>query len=112
MAPFAHTAPAEVKMASLAAHVRTPSVFFDSNAALGTPSHVSGQCKARKGNLLLIIALSALVPRLLALEASEVTAVQALNLFVSFLNPRDVLLTLQVRAPDHISVLIDLTRQP
>ena len=81
----AHTAPAEVKIASLAAHVRTPSVFLDSNTAVWTSSHVSGQREAREGALLLIIAFSALMPRLLALEASEVPAVLALNLLVSLL---------------------------
>ena len=109
----AHTAPAETITASFASHMKTPFEFFDFNTAFGTSSHVfaPAQREAREDSLLLIIALSALMPRLLALEASEVTAVLALNLLVSLIIPRDVLLTVQIRAPDHLIVLIDLARQ-
>ena len=106
-----HAAPTEVETASLAAHMRASSIFLNPNTTLWTSSHVFAQCEASKGPCLLIIALSALMPRLLALKASEVTAVLALDLNISLLKPCNIFFTLQIGTPEHFIVLVNLARQ-
>lgn len=83
-------------------------VLLDPDSALWAPAHIFDQREARECSLLLVVALSALMPVLLALEAGVMPAVLARDLHLVLSVSPDVLLALQVRTEDKIRVHVDL----
>ena len=110
IAKYSHTAPAEFTVAATAVHVGTPIVFLDLYLALGAPAHISGQREAPESASLLIVALTTLVPGLVALETGSSATVGTLKL-VALADLLDLFLTLKIRAPDHLRVLVNFARQ-
>ena len=82
-------------------------LYLDLTSSSWTLSYVVEKCKALEGACLLVIAPTALVPRLMALKASLMTAIGAFNFVASFLL-FDFFFTGNVWAPDHVWIEIDL----
>ena len=77
-----HAAPTKVKLASMALHVRTATVFFDPYFAFRTFSDISSQEKALKICFIFTSTLSFSMPWFLALETSLGSALIALNFYI------------------------------
>ena len=110
MVKYSHAAPAEATVATTAGHVGTPIVFLDLYSALGASAHILGQREAPESASLLIIALTTLVPGLVALETGSAAAVVTLKL-VALADLLDLFLARKTRAPDHLRVIVDFARQ-
>lgn len=87
-------------------------VFLDPDSAVRAPTDIVDECKACECSLLQVVALSAFVPVLLALEARVVSTVLARDLRFALVISPDLLLALQVWAENEIWVQIDLSRKP
>jgi len=65
----AHATPAKILMTTETVHVRTPSILFDADFAIGALAHILAEEETPKTYHVIVVAESPFVPRPLASEA-------------------------------------------
>ena len=108
---FTHTAPAKMILTSKTGHMGTSFVFFDPYSTSRAFSHISGQSEANESALLNFMAFPSFMPLLLTIETSKCATVSALDLLLTLCTANDFFLTLNVWAPKHVWVFINLSRE-